>query len=63
VLLTRLVFLVTGGLADILGCTSEARLLENLGEVYGCMLAAISGVAITFILAFCIFTQTVVAVA
>jgi stage III sporulation protein AE len=63
VLLTRFVFLITGGLADILGCPSEARLLENLGEVYGCMLAVISGVAITFILALCIFTQTVVAVA
>jgi stage III sporulation protein AE len=63
VLLTRFVFLITGGLADILGCPSEARLLENLGEVYGCMLAVISGVAITFILALCIFTQTVVALA
>ena len=63
VLLTRFVFLLTGGLADILGCPAEARLLENLGEVYGCMLAVISGVAVTFILSLCIFTQTIVAVA
>ena len=63
VLLTRFVFLLTGGLADILGCPAEARLLENLGEVYGCMLAVISGVAVTFVLSLCIFTQTVVAVA
>lgn len=63
VLLTRFVFLITGGLADILGCPAEARLLENLGEVYGCILAVISGVAVTFILSLCIFTQTVVAVA
>lgn len=63
VLLYRLVLLLTGGLADLLGCAAEARLLESLGEVYGCILAVISGVSVTFVLAFCIFTQTVVAVA
>ena len=63
VLLTRAVFLFTGGLADILGCSGEARLLENLGEVYGCILSVISAVAVTFVLALCIFIKTVVAVA
>lgn len=63
VLLARFVFLLTGGLADILGCPNEARLLENLAEVYGSMLAVVSGVAVTFVLSLCIFIQTVVAVA
>ncbi len=63
VLLTRFVFLLSGGIADMLGCTGEARLLDNLGEVYGSMLAVISGVCVTFILTLCIFMQTVVAVA
>ena len=63
VLLSRFVFLLTGGIADILGCSGEARLLENLGEIYGCILAVISAVSLTFIFALCIFTQTVVAVA
>lgn len=63
VLLTRFVFLLGGGIADMLGCSGEARLLDNLGEVYGSMLAVISGVCVTFILSLCIFMQTVVAVA
>lgn len=63
VLLARVVLLLTGGLAEILGCQAEARLLENLGEVYGCILAVISGVAVTFVLSLCIFTSTVVAAA
>ena len=63
VLLTRFVFLLSGGIADMLGCSGEARLLDNLGEVYGSILAVISGVCVTFILALCIFMQTVVAVA
>lgn len=62
VLLTRLVFLMSGGLAELLGCGNEARFLSNLGEIYGTMLAVISGVSVMFILALCIFMQTVVAV-
>lgn len=62
VLLTRLVFLICGGLAELLGCSNEARFLGNLGEVYGTILAVISGVSVMFILALCIFMQTVVAV-
>lgn len=63
VLLTRFVFLLSGGIADMLGCKSEARLLENLGEVYGCMLGVVVGVAVMFIMALCVFMRTVVAVA
>ena len=63
VLLTRFAFLLAGGVADMLGCTGQAKLLDNLGEVYGSMLAVVSGVGVTFIFALCIFMQTVVAVA
>ncbi len=62
VLLTRLVFLICGGLAELLGCSNEARFLGNLGEIYGTILAVISGVSVMFILALCIFMQTMVAV-
>ena len=61
--LTRFAFLLGAGFADMLGCFSEARALENLGEVYGTMLAVVSGVGVTFIMALCIFMQSVVAVA
>ena len=63
VLLGRVAFLICGGIADTLGCANEARLLDNLGEIYGSMLAVISVVSVTFILAISIFMRTVVAVA
>lgn len=63
VLLTRLVFLVCSGLADMLGCSNEARLLDSLGESYGFMLGVLSSVAVSFMLALYIFLQTAVAVA
>lgn len=63
VLMTRFVLLVSGGVADMLGSPTEARLLENLSEVYGTMLAVVSCVSVMFVLGFCIFMRTVVAVA
>ncbi len=62
VLLTRFVFLVCSGLAEMLGCSSEARLFESLGEVYGFILAVVSGISVMFVLGLYIFMQTVVAV-
>ncbi len=62
-LLTRFAFLVCAGIADMLGCQGEARLLENLGESYGILVAVVSGVGIMFVLSLCIFMQTVVAIA
>ena len=62
VLLTRVVFLLSGGIAEMLGCSNEARLLGHLGEIYGSMLAVISGVCVSFVLALCVFMQTVIAV-
>ena len=63
IVLTRFTFLLGAGLADMLGCSAEARALENLGEVYGTMLAVVSGVGVMFIMALCIFMQSVIAVA
>ena len=62
-LLFRVVFLISGGIADMLGLASEARLLDGLGEVYGTMLAVITSVAVMFVLSLCIFMQSAVAVA
>jgi len=63
VLLTRAALLISSGVADILGCSGQAKLFEHLGEVYGCMLAVVSAVSTVFILYLCVFMQTVVAVA
>jgi stage III sporulation protein AE len=62
-LLKRFVFLILAGIADMLGCSVEARLLEGFGEVYGTALGALSVVSVSFVLGLCIFMRTVVAVA
>jgi hypothetical protein len=62
-LLTRVTLLITSGLADLLGCPNESRLLENLGETFGTMLAVCVSVSVMFILSLCIFIQSVIAVA
>ena len=62
-LLARIVFLISAGIAEVLGCANEARMLENLGEVYGTMLAVAVSVSVMFILSLCIFVQSAVAVA
>ncbi len=61
-LLTRLALLISAGLADMLGAASEAKLLESMSDVYGCMLGVCSCSAAVFILSLCIFVQSVVAV-
>jgi len=61
--LTRFAFLLVAGLANMIGCPAEARMLENLGEVYGTMLAVVSGVGVMFIISLCVFMQGAVAVA
>ena len=61
--LTRFAFLLVAGVADMLGCTAESKTLEHLGEVYGTMLAVVSGVSVMFVMVLCVFMQSVVAVA
>ena len=60
---TRLVFLLAGGLAEILGCEREGRLLGELGGVFGCLLAVTAMSGVMFILALTIFVKSTVALA
>lgn len=61
-ILTRLVFLLCGGVADLLGCEGESRLLSELGTIWGCMIAAVAMSSVMFILALTIFVRTTVAI-
>lgn len=60
-IMTRLAFLLGTGVADLLGCDNESKLLSELGTVWGCMIAVVAMSAVMFILALNIFVKTVVA--
>lgn len=62
-LLTRLVFLLSSGVAEALGCEGECRLLGELGNVWGCLIGAVAISAVTFLLAMTLFIRVSVAVA
>ena len=62
-LLTRAVFSICSTFADIIGCDEESKLLTSFSNVYGCALAVVAGVGMTFVLALCIFIKTAIAVA
>lgn len=62
-ILTRTVFLLCTGIAELLGCEEEGRLLGELGTIYGCMIAVVAMSGVMFILALWIFVRSVVAVA
>ena len=59
-LLTRLAFLFSGSVADLLGCERESRLIGELGSIYGCMIAVVSMCSVMFILGLNIFIKTAV---
>ena len=59
---TRLVFLLAGGVAEMLGCEKETRLLGELGGVFGCLLAVTAMSGVMFILALTIFVKSTVAI-
>ena len=61
-ILTRLSFLLSVGVAELLGCDREARLLSELGSVWGTMIAVVAMSSVMFILALWLFIKTVVAV-
>lgn len=63
VLLCRTAVLLCASMAQMLGCSREARLLDELGGVYGCLLGAVSISAIAFCVAFAIFVKCTVAAA
>lgn len=61
-LLTRLVFMLAGAVAELLGCTTESKLLGELSGIYGMVIAVVSMVSVMFILAMAIFVKTTLAV-
>ncbi len=61
ILLSRVVLLITSSMAGMLGCGREARLLDELGNIYGCMLGAVSISAIAFCVALAVFVKCTVA--
>ena len=60
-LLGRLALLIASAVGGVLGCDDEARLLGDIGSIYGCMIAAVSMCSVMFILAMNIFMRTAVA--
>lgn len=62
-ILTRLVLLITGGVADMLGCETEGKLLSELGSIWGVMIAVVAMCAVMFIFALVIFVRITVAAA
>ncbi len=60
-LLTRTVFLLTSTLSEVLGCKREARLLSELGGIYGFLLGAVAVSAVAFIIALALFVRVAVA--
>ncbi len=61
-MLTRLVFLVTGTVAAMLGCGRESRLLSELGNIYGLLVGAVSICSVAFAIAMAIFIRCTVAI-
>ncbi len=58
----RFVYLIAGSVADLLGCERESRLIGEIGNVSGFMIAVVSMSSVMFILGFNIFIRTTVAV-
>ena len=61
-IMTRFVFLLASGIAEILGCENEGKFLSELGNLYGCMIAVVSMSSVMFILALTIFVKSMVAI-
>ena len=58
---TRLAFLLGSGVAEMLGCDSEGKLISELGGVYAVMIAVVAMSAVMFIFALTVFSRTAVA--
>ena len=63
ILLSRAVFIIVGGIADMLGCDRESRLLGEISNIYGCMLGVVAMSSVMFILGLEIFVKSAVAIA
>ena len=61
-IVTRLVYLLAGSIAELLGCEAEGRLIAELGSICGLMIASASICSVMFIMGFNIFIRSSVAV-
>lgn len=61
-LLCRLAILLATGVAELLGCDVEGRLLGDLGGIYAVLIAVVSMCSVMFMLALTLFVRTAVAV-
>ena len=61
-LMTRLVFLMSATLAQMLECKKESHLLSELGNIYACLLGAVCICSVTFCVCLAIFVKCTVAV-
>lgn len=60
-IVTRLVFLLGSGVAEMLGCEVEGKLISELGGIWGTMIAVVAMCSVMFILALAIFVRIAVA--
>ncbi len=56
-LITRLFLILTSSVAEMLGCETEGRALSDIGGIYGMLIAVVSSVAVSFILALGVFVR------
>lgn len=61
-LLFRACFRLSSGIAAMLGCDGEKRLMEEISSLYGYMAAAVSICSVICVLALAIFTRTTAAI-
>ena len=61
VLLNRIVFLLSGAMAKIMGCDNEEKLLSELASVYGYFLAVIASLFVTVTFSLTLFARCAVA--
>ena len=61
-LITRLFLILSSSAAEMLGCDSEGKILSEIGGIYGTLIAVVSAVAVSFILALGVFVRCAVAV-
>jgi len=61
-LVTRLVFLLGSGVAEMLGCEVEGKLLSELGSVFGMLIAVVAMCSVMFIFSLSLFVRIAVAI-
>jgi hypothetical protein len=58
---SSLAFLLASGVAEMLGCDTEGKLISELGSIYAVMIAVVAMSAVMFIFALTVFSRTAVA--